>query len=117
MRIAFVRIVTIARLVKKGVEYALRAFTHLRTSAALEYTIIGDGLLRADLETLAREVNPGVTVRFTGWLRQGEVATTLERRYLSKCLSLRTRPLVSELLVVWHLTSTFGFHTYARTDY
>ena len=78
-----VRIVTIARLVeKKGVEYALRAFTHLRTSTAIEYTIIGDGPLRADLETLAREVNPSVTVRFAGWLHQAEVAATLERAHL-----------------------------------
>jgi colanic acid/amylovoran biosynthesis glycosyltransferase len=78
-----VRIVTIARLVeKKGVEYALRALAGTRTPVPIEYTIIGDGTLRADLESLARRVTANVSVRFAGWLQQDEVAETLRGAHL-----------------------------------
>jgi colanic acid/amylovoran biosynthesis glycosyltransferase len=78
-----VRIVSIARLVeKKGIEFALRALARIRTSVPVEYTIIGDGVLRPRLETLAREVKAGVSVRFMGWRQQDEVADTLRVAHL-----------------------------------
>jgi colanic acid/amylovoran biosynthesis glycosyltransferase len=78
-----VRIVTIARFVeKKGIEYALRALAGIRSSVAIEYTIIGDGPLRTALESLARQVRSNVSVCFAGWLDQQEVADTLRRAHL-----------------------------------
>jgi colanic acid/amylovoran biosynthesis glycosyltransferase len=78
-----VRMVTIARLVeKKGVEYVLRALARVRPSAAIEYTIIGDGILRAHLEGLADELGARVNVRFAGSLQQEEVADTLASAHL-----------------------------------
>ena len=78
-----VRLVTIARLVeKKGVEYVLRALAQVRTSARVEYTIIGDGPLRPQLEALAGAVSSAVDVRFVGWRHQDEVATTLQSAHV-----------------------------------
>jgi len=78
-----IRVVSIARLVeKKGIAYALRALARVRTKKPIEYTIIGDGVLRAELEALARGVSPTVTVRFAGWQKQDKVAETLRGAHI-----------------------------------
>jgi colanic acid/amylovoran/stewartan biosynthesis glycosyltransferase WcaL/AmsK/CpsK len=78
-----IRIVSIARLVeKKGIAYALRALARVRTAKPIEYTVIGDGVLRGELEALARHVVPTVTVRFTGWLKQDKVAERLRGAHI-----------------------------------
>jgi colanic acid/amylovoran biosynthesis glycosyltransferase len=78
-----VRMVSIARLEeKKGLEYVLRALARVQTAVRIEYTIIGDGSLRAPLERLAAQVPAGVRVRFAGWLQQEEVAATLRGAHL-----------------------------------
>ena len=48
----------------------------------IEYTIIGDGPLRENLEGLARDVAANVRVRFAGWLQQEEVIHTLRTAHL-----------------------------------
>jgi colanic acid/amylovoran biosynthesis glycosyltransferase len=75
-----VRIVSVARLVeKKGIAYALRALAQtVQRHPALEYTIIGDGPLRGELEALAHELQMGRYVHFVGWKTQDEVADALQ---------------------------------------
>jgi colanic acid/amylovoran biosynthesis glycosyltransferase len=72
---ATLELLSIARLVpKKGIEYALRAVAVVaRARPNVRYTIVGDGPLRGELESLARELDLGSAVRFTGWLTEPEV--------------------------------------------
>lgn len=62
------RLLTVARLVeKKGVEYAIRAVTLLiETGISVQYAIVGDGPLRSQLESLAKQLNVNDSVRFFG---------------------------------------------------
>jgi colanic acid/amylovoran biosynthesis glycosyltransferase len=70
-----VQIVTIARLAeKKGVEYAIRAVAKLAKSKTnLNYTIVGDGLLKERLQQLIQELNVDNIVTLVGWKQQQEV--------------------------------------------
>jgi len=63
-----VRLLTVARLVeKKGHAHALRAIARLRDEIpGLRYDVIGDGPLRAELETLAATLGIGERVHFHG---------------------------------------------------
>jgi glycosyltransferase involved in cell wall biosynthesis len=69
------RIVCVARLVeKKGLDRQLRIYAEAR-AAGLDFQarIIGDGPLRASLETMAGTLGVGALVTFTGHLPQHEV--------------------------------------------
>lgn len=70
-----VRILTVGRLVeKKGYEYALRATALLAAKFCnIEYIIVGDGPLRADLERLARDLRIERIVQFAGRATQDSV--------------------------------------------
>ena len=76
-----IEIAMVGRLVeKKGFEYGLQAFArvaHTHTNAAL--TVIGDGPRRASLEQLARGLDIGGRVTFTGVLPSQEVSERLRR--------------------------------------
>ena len=62
-----VKLLTVARLVEKGIGYALRAVASLREERiSVHYDVIGDGPLRAELETLARSLGLADDVRFLG---------------------------------------------------
>lgn len=63
-----VRALTVARLVeKKGIAYAIRAVAQARAAyPELVYHIAGDGPLRAELETLARDLGVAEQVIFHG---------------------------------------------------
>jgi colanic acid/amylovoran biosynthesis glycosyltransferase len=69
------RVLTLGRLVeKKGVEYGIRAAALLRRhGVALHYSIVGDGPLRPELETLVRDLDLGGVTTFHGWKAQHEV--------------------------------------------
>ncbi|MFS0725644.1 glycosyltransferase [Paenibacillus sp. 1P07SE] len=75
------RLVTIARLVeKKGVAYAIRAAAALAAEGrAVEYTIIGDGPLRGELEQLVLSLEMGAQIRLVGPKDQQEVLKLLRR--------------------------------------
>jgi colanic acid/amylovoran biosynthesis glycosyltransferase len=74
-----VRILTIGRMVpKKGMECALKAVAALGGSN-IEYLIIGDGPLRAQLEELARKLGIMNVVRFAGWETRPEVVRALSQ--------------------------------------
>jgi colanic acid/amylovoran biosynthesis glycosyltransferase len=78
------RIISVARLVeKKGIADAIRAVAGL--DADYEYVIVGDGPLRAELESLARTSGVADRVRFTGSLARTAVAELL--RSAAVCLA------------------------------
>jgi colanic acid/amylovoran biosynthesis glycosyltransferase len=79
-----IRLVSVARLVeKKGIAYALRALARVVCRhPAIEYTIIGDGPLRRELEALTGELQLSRHVRFAGWMGPDEIANALSRMHL-----------------------------------
>ena len=74
-----VEVVTIARLVeKKGVEYAIRAVAKVaKDKPNIKYTIVGDGLLREDLQSLIEQLNVTDVVKLIGWKQQEQVVEIL----------------------------------------
>ena len=77
-----VRLLTVARLVeKKGVEYAIRAVAALRgdIDRRIEYQILGDGPLRAELEQLVRELGVSDSVKLVGESDQAGVGAEMGR--------------------------------------
>ncbi|WP_373048209.1 glycosyltransferase [Vulgatibacter sp.] len=74
-----VRLVSVARLVeKKGIAYAIDAVAQLRAAGhGVDYTVVGDGPLRAELEARIAHHGGGDAVRITGWRDRGEVAAIL----------------------------------------
>jgi colanic acid/amylovoran biosynthesis glycosyltransferase len=74
-----VRILTIARLVeKKGVAYAIEAMARLSAAyPEIDYTIIGDGPLRGQLENLICSRGLTARVHLLGWRSQEEVGEFL----------------------------------------
>jgi colanic acid/amylovoran biosynthesis glycosyltransferase len=78
------RVITVARLVeKKGIADAILAVSKL--GAEFEYVIVGDGPLRAELESLAQANGVADRVRFTGSLPRAGVAELL--RSSSVCVA------------------------------
>lgn len=64
-----VRFLFVGRLVeKKGLEYGLRALAECGTAFPWELTVVGDGPLRASLETLAARLGLAPRLRFAGVL-------------------------------------------------
>ncbi|RJP83251.1 MAG: colanic acid biosynthesis glycosyltransferase WcaL [Desulfobacteraceae bacterium] len=70
-----IRVITIARLIEmKGVEYAIRAIGKVAEKGGkIEYTIIGDGILRPNLEDLIKNLGLGQSVQIIGWKKHDEV--------------------------------------------
>lgn len=83
-----IKIITIARLVeKKGVEYGIRAIAQLisqnqDTRPPIQYTIVGDGPLKADLQQLIHRLNASKFIHLVGWKQQPEVIKLLEQNHL-----------------------------------
>jgi colanic acid/amylovoran biosynthesis glycosyltransferase len=75
-----VKIATTGRLVeKKGIEYAIAAVAQVaRTYPNIEYNIIGDGELKAQLERLICDLNIGHVVKLLGWKQQQEIVEILD---------------------------------------
>jgi len=70
-----VQLLTIARFVrKKGIQYGILAVAQvLKQYPNIEYKIVGDGPLKEDLESLAKQLNISDDVKFLGWKRQEEL--------------------------------------------
>ncbi len=81
-----VRVLSVARLVeKKGIEFGIRAVAaYLATPGArpLEYCIVGDGPLRADLARLIRDLRVSGHVTLVGHKSQEEVTRELQRAHV-----------------------------------
>ena len=79
-----VRIATTGRLVeKKGIEYAIRGVAQvLRKYPKLEYTIIGEGLLRPDFERLIRSLGVEGSIKLIGKRSQAELIEVLAETHL-----------------------------------
>ena len=76
-----IRFVTVSRLVeKKGVEYAIRAIAKLaNTHRNIQYSIVGDGPLKEELQQLTKELNVEETVKLLGWKDRQEVIEILNQ--------------------------------------
>jgi colanic acid/amylovoran biosynthesis glycosyltransferase len=80
-----VRILSVARLTeKKGIEYALRAIGQVNgeLNVQIEYTVVGDGERRAELEDLAYDLGIKSFVHFAGWKSKAEVLNLLGDAHL-----------------------------------
>ncbi len=79
-----IRIVTIARFVeKKGVEYGIRAVAELvKNNHNIEYNIIGDGVLKNNLEQLIKDNGIESQVKLLGWKQQHEIVEILNKSHI-----------------------------------
>ena len=79
-----VRILSVARLVeKKGLEYGIHAFSEIAEEfPGVQYTIVGDGALRDELEALSRRLGVDDRVEFAGWKDRDEVVEALSEHHL-----------------------------------
>ncbi len=79
-----IRIATTGRLVeKKGIEYVIRAVAkQLKITPNLEYNIIGDGELKADLQKLIDELGVNQTVHLLGWKNEREILEILNKTHI-----------------------------------
>lgn len=78
---ARVRLVTVARLTEsKGVEYGIRAVAKLVPDyPQIDYQIIGDGPLMADLQQLIDELGVNGNAKLLGWKQRPEVVEILQQ--------------------------------------
>jgi len=78
-----VRILTVARLVsEKGLEYGIRSMKEIlqrNSFAKIQYTIVGAGKQKSQLEKLTRTLNLNGIVRFLGSLDQSGVQKTMQQ--------------------------------------
>ncbi|BAZ46575.1 glycosyl transferase, group 1 family protein [Chondrocystis sp. NIES-4102] len=74
-----IRLISIARLVsKKGLKYSIQAVAQLIPRYPnLEYQIIGDGILKSELQQLIQQLNVVKNIKLLGWKQQPEIATLL----------------------------------------
>jgi colanic acid/amylovoran biosynthesis glycosyltransferase len=79
-----IRIATTGRLVeKKGIEYVIRAVAkQSKITPNLEYNIIGDGELKAELQQLIDELGVGQIVRLLGWKNEREIVEILDKTHI-----------------------------------
>jgi len=81
-----VRIITVARLVeKKGIEYAVKAVAKVmrkHPNVELEYSIVGDGPLKEDLEHLISNPVTKDKVHLLGWQERDEVIRLLDESHI-----------------------------------
>ncbi len=79
-----IRVITIARLVeKKGIAYAIQAIDKIvKSGKSIQYSIIGDGELRGDLERLIEEKDLKEYVQLLGWKSHEEVIRLLQDAHI-----------------------------------
>lgn len=76
-----VKIVSVARLVeKKGIHFGIQAIANLtKNYPNIEYSIIGDGPLKEDLQDLVNQLKLSQKIRFMGWMNQEETFEIMQR--------------------------------------
>ena len=74
-----IRLVSIARLVeKKGIEYAIWAVAKLKQRyPQIEYSVVGDGNLREELELLIDRLDVRQEIKILGWKEKSEIIEIL----------------------------------------
>jgi colanic acid/amylovoran biosynthesis glycosyltransferase len=79
-----IKVLTIARLIeKKGVAVAIDAVSRLLSKAEkIEYSVVGDGPLREDLQQLIESMGIERQVRLLGWKTHEEVRRLLEESHV-----------------------------------
>ena len=79
-----IRLITTARLVEmKGLKYAIEAVSLLISRGInLTYDILGDGLLRAELEAQIKALDVGDKITLHGWLDHEEVKARLSDAHI-----------------------------------
>jgi colanic acid/amylovoran biosynthesis glycosyltransferase len=77
-------LLSVARLVeKKGLEYSIRAVAQLIPDYPnLQYQIIGDGVLKQELENLIKQLNVVNQIKLLGWKQQQEIIRMMENSTL-----------------------------------
>lgn len=75
-----IRILSIGRFVeKKGIRYGVEAVGSIvKEYPDIEYTIIGDGPLRDEIESIIDKMNLRETIRLLGWKSQEEILNVLK---------------------------------------
>ena len=78
------RLLTVARLVpKKGISYAVEAVAALANKGLnVEYTIIGDGPLRSELESLISSLGMKPRVHLAGWKTRSQVLEWMQKSHI-----------------------------------
>ena len=86
------KVITIARLVeKKGVAFALNAIAKiLATGRRVTYTVIGDGVLRGDLQQLINRLGIGNEAKLAGWMVHDEVIQLMRESHVLLAPSITT---------------------------
>ena len=86
-------LVSIARLVeKKGLQYSIQAVAQLIPRYPdLQYQIVGDGVLRAELEHLIESLQAADNIKLLGWKKQQEVAAIINHADLVLAPSVTSR--------------------------
>ncbi|MBD2355062.1 glycosyltransferase [Tolypothrix sp. FACHB-123] len=86
-------ILTTARLVgKKGLEYSIRAVAQVaKIYHNIEYNIIGEGLLKADLQQLIQELNIADKIKLVGCKNHPEIIEFLEKSHIFIAPSVTAR--------------------------
>lgn len=84
------KVLTVARLVeKKGVVFAIEAVADLLSKGEeVEYTVVGDGVLRVSLQQMIESMEIGRQVKLLGWKTHEEVKTLLEESHVLVAPSL-----------------------------
>jgi colanic acid/amylovoran biosynthesis glycosyltransferase len=85
-----IKVLTIARLVeKKGVAFAIDALARLLSQGEnIEYTVVGDGMLREKLQQLIESMGIERQVKLLGWKTHEEVKMLLENSHVMVAPSL-----------------------------
>ncbi|MEA5579248.1 glycosyltransferase [Anabaena sp. UHCC 0451] len=88
-----IKIATIGRLTeKKGISYCIEAISQLiKDYPNLEYNIIGDGNLKADLEQLIKKLNLQSNVKLLGSKQQQEIIDILNQSHLFIATSITAK--------------------------
>lgn len=78
------RLITVARLIeKKGIEFAIRAVAEVvKTAVKVDYTIVGDGQLRHELEDLVHQYGLGEYIHLVGQRSQDDVVRALDAAHV-----------------------------------
>jgi colanic acid/amylovoran biosynthesis glycosyltransferase len=77
-------IVSTGRLVgKKGLEYSIRAVAQVaKFHHNIEYSIIGDGYLKAELQQIIYKLNVADKIKLLGWKNQPEIIEILDKSHI-----------------------------------
>ncbi|NJR45167.1 MAG: colanic acid biosynthesis glycosyltransferase WcaL [Hyellaceae cyanobacterium CSU_1_1] len=86
-------LLSVARLVeKKGLEYSIRAVAQLIPRYPhLQYQIVGDGVLRQELDNLIQQLNATHHIKLLGWKQQAEIISMMENSALVLAPSVTSR--------------------------